>query len=115
METSDDQDEMKALSEIYDELKVDAKEIVADLKGGVAMWREAAAGSAASAGFIVILILTAFHYGMFGGTGAEFWGYVVAAAAVALVMGGISLFGFRKYFALKRRYADLFNKAAKLG
>jgi len=112
MEKTDDEKEVNELSEIYDVLKRDAKEIVSDLEGGVAMWREAAGGAAASAGFIIILILTAFHYGMFGGV--EFWAYVLGAGAVAVVMVAISAFGFRKYFLLRRRYASLFGKAKKL-
>jgi hypothetical protein len=114
MENSDDGREVKELSEIYDVLKNDAKEIVADLRGGVTMWREAAAGAAASAGFIVILILTAFHYGMFGGGGLEFWAYVSGAGVLALMMGGISVVGFRKYYLLRKRYASLFSRAKKL-
>jgi hypothetical protein len=114
MKNSDDETELKELSEIYDLLRSDAKEIVADLQGGVTMWREAAGGATASAGFIVILILTAFHYGMFGGGGFEFWAYVLAAGVVAVAMGATSVFGFRKYFLLRKRYADLFRKAQKL-
>jgi hypothetical protein len=51
-----DDDELKQLQDIYSELRSDAKQIVIDLEGGVAMWREAAAGAFASAGFIVILV-----------------------------------------------------------
>ena len=111
MENSDDEREVKELSEIYDVLRNDAKEIVHDLQGGVTMWREAASGAAASAGFITILVLTAFHYGMLGGEGFEFWAYVIMASAVAVVMGFISVVGFRKYFQLKKRYAGLFRRA----
>jgi hypothetical protein len=43
MESSDDEKEVKELSEIYDVLRSDARQIIADLHGGVVMWREAAA------------------------------------------------------------------------
>jgi len=113
MEKSDDEREVKELSEIYDVLRVDAKQIVADLHGGVVMWREAAAGALTTALFIVILILIAIHYNMFGG-GTQLQGYVAGTGVIALVMGAFSVVGFRKYFLLRKRYAGLFNRAKKL-
>ena len=76
------------------------------------MWREAAGGAAASAGFILILILTTFHYSP-PGNSLEGWAYVVGSAIVALIMSVISAIGFRKYFQLRRKYAPLFEKAKK--
>ncbi|HUI24387.1 MAG TPA: hypothetical protein VLY82_08395 [Nitrososphaerales archaeon] len=113
MENSDDEKEVKELSEIYELLRSDARQIVADLHGGVVMWREAAAGSLTTALFIVILLLTSIHYNMFGG-GSQLQAYVAGTGVVAIVMGAFSLVGFRKYFILRKRYAGLFNRAKKL-
>jgi hypothetical protein len=63
MAKSDNDSQIGELSEIYDELRSDAKSIVNDLRGGVAMWREAAGANLAAAGFILILALTTFRYG----------------------------------------------------
>ena len=114
MEKSDDEKEVKELSEIYEVLKSDAKEIVLDLQGGVTMWREAAAGALASAGFIVIIILSFF------GTAANqepAWESTLTLgffAAMAIVMSAIAVRGFRRYFQLRRKYADLFRRAKSL-
>jgi hypothetical protein len=113
MEKPEDDQEVKELSEIYDVLRSDAKQIIADLQGGVVMWREAAAGSLTTCLFIVILILTAIHYNEFGG-GSELQAYVAGAGVIAVVMGAISVVGFRKWLILRRRYAALFSRAKKL-
>jgi hypothetical protein len=113
MENSDDETEVRELSEIYDVLRRDAKQIVADLHGGVVMWREAAAGSLTTALFIFILMLTAIHYNMFGG-GSQLEGYLAGTGVIAVVMGSFSVVGFRKYFLLKKRYAGLFSRADRL-
>jgi hypothetical protein len=105
--------ELDQLSDIYSVLRQDAKTIILDLKGGVTMWREAAAGSAASAGFIFILILTAFRYYP-PENSIEGWAYIIGSALVAVVMAVISGIGFRKYFALKKKYTPLFEKAEKM-
>jgi hypothetical protein len=107
-----DEEELDSLSDIYSVLTKDAKTIILDLKGGVAMWREAAAGAAASAGFIVILILTAFRF--YSPSSLEGWTYIVVAGILAVVMAIISGAGFRKYSILKKKYGPLFQKAEKL-
>lgn len=114
MENSDGEKEVKELSEIYEVLKSDAKEIVFDLQGGVTMWREAAAGALASAGFTVIITLT------FLGTAANqepVWASILTLgffAAVAIMMSAIGVWGFRRYFQLRRKYAGLFRLAKSL-
>jgi hypothetical protein len=108
----DDNPEVAELSEIYDVLKTDAKTIVDDLQGGVRMWREAAGANAAAAGFILILTLTTFHYGPSGLEGAIL---ITAQVLLAAVLLGFSVFGFRRYFQLARRYRGLFQRAEKLG
>ncbi|HUK80067.1 MAG TPA: hypothetical protein VLU91_05340 [Nitrososphaerales archaeon] len=113
MENSDDEKEVRDLSEIYAVLRSDAKQIVADLQGGVIMWREAAAGALTTTLFIVILILTAIHYNMFGG-GTQLQAYIAGTGVIALVMGGFSVIGFRKYFLLRKRYHGLFIRAKAL-
>jgi hypothetical protein len=113
MEKPDEGKELKELSEVYEELKSDARQIIVDLQGGVTMWREAAAGAAASAGFIVILILTTFHYTP--PNNLELWTYVVGSGIVAVLMGVISVVGFAKYFQLRRRYSGLFSRVKQLG
>ena len=113
MADEDDERELNQLSDVYSVLKQDAKSIIRDLEGGVVMWREAAAGAAASAGFILILILTAFRYYP-PGSSIEGWTYILGAAILAAVMAGISVNGFRKYFQLKKKYSPLFQKARKL-
>ena len=107
-----DAEELDKLSDVYSVLTKDAKSIIFDLKGGVAMWREAAAGAAASAGFIVILILTAFRF--YPPSSIEGWAYILGAGALAVIMAVISAFGFRKYFVLSKKYRPLFQKAEKL-
>ena len=119
MQTEDDSEVLKQLSDIYEELRGDAKQIVVDLEGGVAMWREASAGAFASAMFLVILALT-FAHGS-AGNPLDFWGsigltiFVALAAILAVAMTAFGAFGFRRYYLLKRRYAGLFAKVAKLG
>jgi uncharacterized BrkB/YihY/UPF0761 family membrane protein len=105
-------DELDKLSDVYAILRQDAKAIILDLKGGVVMWREAAAGAAASTGFVLILILTAFRF--YPPVSIEGWAYVIGSAAVAVVMAIISGIGFRKYFQLKKKYSPLFERAEKL-
>ena len=112
MSRTDDDAEIGELSEIYDELRGDAKTIVQDLKGGVAMWREAAGANVASAGFILILALTTWHYGPSGLEGTIL---IVAQLVLAAVLLGFAVFGFRKYFRLVRKYQGLFKKAEQLG
>jgi len=113
MAKPEDDQEVSDLSEIYSTLRQDAKAIIFDLKGGIVMWREAAAGAATSVGFILILILTMFHNGS-PGNSLEGWAYILGSAAVAAVMAVISAIGFRKYFQLKKKYAPLFERASKL-
>ena len=113
MAKPEDDQEVNDLSEIYSTLRQDAKAIIFDLKGGIVMWREAAAGAATSAGFILILILTTFHYSS-PGNSLEGWAYILGSAAVAVVMAIISGKGFRKYFQLRKKYAPLFERASKL-
>jgi hypothetical protein len=108
-----DDDEMDRLTDVYSVLKQDAKSIIMDLKGGVVMWREAAAGAATSAGFIVILILTAFRFYP-PGNSLEGWAYIIASSVVAVIMAAISVYGFRRYFQLWKKYTPLFEKAEKL-
>ena len=114
MEDSGDDREVKELSEIYEVLKADAKEIILDLQGGVTMWREAAAGALASAGFIVFLILT------FSETAAPkepLWASTLTLgvfATMGVVMSAVAVWGFRRYFQLRRKYADLFRRAKSL-
>jgi hypothetical protein len=112
MPGTDDDVEIGELSEIYDELRGDAKTIVQDLKGGVTMWREAAGANLASAGFILILALTTWHYGPSGLEGTIL---IVAQLVLAAVLLGFAVFGFRKYFRLVRKYQGLFKKAEQLG
>jgi len=111
-EENDDK-EINELSDIYSILRLDAKAIINDLKGGIVMWREAAGGAAASTGFIIILILTMFHYSP-PGQSLESWAYVIGAGLVAVVMTIISVTGFRRYFQLRKKYASLFERARKL-
>ena len=111
-DNSNDED-VEELSEVYSTLKQDAKSIISDLKGGVLMWREAAAGAASTSGFVLILILTALRYYP-PGTSLEGWVYVIGSAVVGVIMAGISVAGFRKYFHLRKKYARLFERAEKL-
>jgi hypothetical protein len=111
----DDEEELDQLSDVYSVLKQDAKAIIYDLKGGVVMWREAAGGAAASAGFIIILILMAFrYYPPWTWPSIEGWGYVIVAGVVAAIMAVTSGIGFRKYFALMKKYSPLFERAEKM-
>lgn len=111
MSNSDDEKEVKELSEIYDALKVDAKQIIHDLKGGVLMWREAAAANVAVAGFVAVLAATTAFYGPGGLEGIAIRIAYILVAAVSLAY---AVSGFKKYFRLRRRYAALFAKARKL-
>jgi hypothetical protein len=104
--------EVEELSEIYGVLRDDAKTIVNDLRGGVAMWREAAGANIATAGFLFILALTTWHYGPSGLEGTLLVGAQLTLAAVML---GLAILGFRKYFRLVRKYQGLFKKAEQLG
>ena len=104
--------EVEELSEIYGVLSDDAKTIVNDLRGGVAMWREAAGANIATAGFLFILALTTWHYGPSGLEGTLLVGAQLTLAAVML---GLAIIGFRKYFRLVRKYQGLFKKAEQLG
>ena len=106
---------MNDLSEIYTILKTDAKTIINDLKGGIAMWREAAAGAAASCGFIIIIILFYVRFSFSLEPIVEVrWITIGLFAAMAVLMAWIAIAGFAKYFHLKRRYSSLFEKAKKL-
>jgi uncharacterized BrkB/YihY/UPF0761 family membrane protein len=107
-----DSEEFSKLSDVYSILTQDAKTIIEDLEGGVTMWREAAAGAAASAGFIVILILTAFRF--FPPTSLAGSAYVAGSGIVAAMMALISAIGFRKYFSLRKKYSSLFQKVKTL-
>jgi len=111
MAGSDDDSEVAELSEIYDVLKSDARQIIHDLKGGVVMWREAAGANVAVAGFVIVLALTSINYGPGGLEGdAVRLGYLIIAA-VSIYSAVV---GFRKYFRLTRRYQRLFERAKKL-
>lgn len=114
MEDSVDESEVKDLSEIYELLKGDAKEIVLDLRGGVTMWREAAAGALASAGFIAMLILTFLDTAASKMPAWESTAIVGFYAAVGVMMSAIAVWGLRRYFQLRRRYAGLFQRAQRL-
>ena len=111
MPRPDGDTEVEELSEIYGVLRDDAKTIVNDLRGGVVMWREAAGANAATAGFLLILALTTWHYGPTGLEGSLLIGAQLALAAVML---GFAVLGFRKYFRLVRKYQGLFKKAEQL-
>jgi hypothetical protein len=66
----------------------------------------------ATAGFVLILALTAFRqFSPITLEGAIIIAADMVLAAVLLAMAGL---GFRKYFALSRRYAGLFERAQKL-
>jgi len=108
---SDDDREVTELSEVYDVLRSDAKAIVEDLRGGVTMWREAAGADVAAAGFILILALTTLHYGP---SGTEGWFLIAAQLVLAAVLIAFAVFGFRKYFALTKKYKGLFERATTL-
>ncbi len=112
MAESGDEVEVAELSEIYDVLTSDAKTIVTDLRGGVAMWREAAAASIAAAGFVLILALSDVRSWSPLGTEAE--PLIVALVALAAYMLGLGVFGLRKYLSLSKRYRGLFERAKKL-
>lgn len=111
MKESADDVEVAKLTEIYDVLRSDAKQIVADLRGGVVMWREAAGANVAVAGFVLVLALTSINYGPGGVEG-------IAIRLAYLVVAAVSVYyavvGFRKYFQLTRRYQGLFERAKKL-
>ena len=112
MSESNAETETEELSEIYDTLKDDAKTIVNDLKGGVTMWREAAGANAGTAGFLLILALTTWHYGPSGFEGTLLVG---AQLILAVVMLSFAVFGFKRYFRLIRKYQGLFKKVQQLG
>ena len=111
MSNSEGEKELTELSEIYDVLKNDAKRIILDLQGGVMMWREAAAANVAIAGFVAVLAITSITYGPGG-----LEGYAIRFAWI--LVGAVSIYyavsGFKKYFRLRKRYAELFAKARKL-
>lgn len=109
---SDDQN-LGNLSEIYDDLRMDAKRIVIDLEGGVRMWREAAGANLAVAGFVLILALTSYR--LYSPLTFETTTYIVAEIVLAVVMLGLGFFGLRRYFQLQRRYKGLFERAKHLG
>ena len=111
-DTQGDDAEVAQLSEIYDALRTDARSIVEDLRGGVIMWREAAGANAAAAGFILILALTTYRYGPSGLEGAA---TIAAQLVLAAILLCFSVYGFRKYFRLSRRYRPIFQRAEKLG
>lgn len=113
MTATENQEELGSLSDIYDTLKQDAKTIVADLHGGVVMWREAAGANLAAAGFLLILTLTTYGKLTAGGFGE---GTVIFASEIALslVLIGYALFGLRRHMQLRRKYAGLFERAKKL-
>ena len=112
MSESNAETETEELSEIYDTLKDDAKTIVNDLKGGVTMWREAAGANAGTAGFLLILALTTWHYGPSGFEGTLLVG---AQLILAVVMLSFAVFGFKRYFRLIWKYQGLFKKVQQLG
>jgi hypothetical protein len=112
MSGPDDEAEVAELSEIYSVLRDDAKAIVKDLEGGVTMWREAAGANIATAGFLLILALTTWHYGPSGVEGTVLIGAQLLLSALML---GFAAFGLRKYFQLQRKYRGLFKKAEQLG
>jgi len=113
MTAPEGQEEIGSLTEIYDTLKQDAKTIVADLHGGVVMWREAAGANLAAAGFL--LILTLITYERIGGLGfGEGSAIVLASLALALLLVWFAVVGIRKYLRLREKYAGLFERAKKL-
>jgi hypothetical protein len=62
MTRSEDEDkELDELSDIYDTLRSDVKDIVHDLKGGVKMWSEAAGANLTAAGFILLHALASYR------------------------------------------------------
>lgn len=111
----DEDDKLDELSDIYNVLKSDAKTIVDDLHSGVAMWREASAGAVASTGFLVILIL---FYLRFSWSLEPLvlvrWLTVALWLVMAVIMAYIGTAGFAKYFKLRKKYSNLFEKAKKL-
>ena len=114
MENSGDEGEVKGLSEIYEVLKSDAKEIILDLQGGVTMWREAAAGALASAGFKAIHTLTFLDTAASQEPAWESTLTLGFFVAVGVMMSAIAVWGFRRYFQLRKKYADLFKRAKTL-
>ena len=107
----DDESELNELSDVYSVLKQDAKSIIADLRGGVIMWREAAGANVAVAGFVIVLALTSLHYGPEGIEGFLIRLGYLFIAAVSIYYATI---GFRKYFRLLRKYQGLFERVRKL-
>ena len=113
MTIPESQEELGSLSDIYDVLRQDAKTIVADLRGGVMMWREVAGANLAAAGFLLILALTTYE--RFGAAGLGEATILIAAQVVlAFVLVGLAFVGLRRYLQLMRKYAGLFNRAKKL-
>ena len=103
------------LSDIYATIKQDAKTIIDDLNDGVIMWREAAAGATASAGFLVIIILFYLRYSWsLEPLIIVRWLTLGLFLVMAVVMAYIGIAGFAKYFQLRRKYSGLFEKAKKL-
>ena len=118
MGSPEEDSQMQTLSDIYNVLSKDAKQIVADLEGGVVMWREAAAGALASSGFLAIMALTYLHENIgnpfdFLGSGG-FTLFIGLVVGMAVVMAGVAAIGLWRYFKLRRKYAGLFAKAHKL-
>jgi len=111
MSNSRDENDLNQLSDIYDTLRADAREIIHDLQGGVTMWREAAGANIAVAGFVIVLMLTTVT---FGPVGTE--GLILRLAYLAVAIASIyyAVIGFKKYSQLRRKYSGLFAKAKKL-
>ena len=111
MTNSEDEKELKELSDFYEALRTDAREITRDLQGGVAMWREAAGANLAVAGFVIMLMLSTVTFGPVGTEGILLR---LAYLAVAIASICFAVKGFEKYSQLRRRYSVLFAKAKKL-
>lgn len=114
MAGSGDESEVKELSEVYDVLKKDARGIILDLQGGVTMWREAAAGALACAGFIIIITLDFLGS---AATREPAWESALTLAfygVMGVLMSAIAVWGFSRYFRLRRKYAGLFKRAKGL-
>lgn len=112
--TSSDDKELNELSEIYETLKGDAKNIIHDLKGGVKMWREAAGANIAAGGFLLLHALTSYRLFSNPSFTSEGGLIILAEVTLAAVLFGIAAKGFSKYFSLKKKYSSLFERAAKL-
>ena len=103
------------LSDIYGVLKQDAKTIIDDLHDGVTMWREAAAGAFASTAFMVFFILFYLRYSWSQEPIVIVrWLTLGLFLVMAVVMAYITVAGLVKYYQLRRKYSNLFEKAKKL-